>query len=671
VRSRDSDVVRAAALLGGSVLLAALFVRLGPARILSLLTSLGWNFPVIVVLFAAHELVRTLALRCWLPADRRPPLTELFRIRLLGEGAGALTRTGALAAEPARAWLLANPGGQGAIGYSAAAGELMANSATSAAVNVAVAGGVLMTSALKGPVVVLAHVLCWSSLVYLSAIIGVVVSRVPILDACAHAAARLPVVGRRLRIDPSKLRDVEATAAALMARRPTLARLLLLEISAQVILVCEVYWSIRSMGVALSGRSALLIEVMTRALTIVEFVGATEVGFAVVFAWLGLPAAIGFTLSLVKTLRSLTAAGFAIGLPTDAERPRARLVAKIVSGATTTMLALATAAVLGAAGQPVSDLQPELEAVLSRDLHFSPADLVDLQHSKLVKHTLPPAALEEVGVVGAVRVRGSRARFMAAYRDIIAFRKSAAVLEIGRFSDPPTSSDLDALTTSRDDFDLRGCRIAGCDIRLPEIEIRRIAAGVDWRRPDADRQASAFFKQMVVAHVRSYVTGAPGLIAQYDDGRTPVLPVIAGEDLIRTSGYLDALQPGLAAHISCFRSNPLEGAEDFLYWTKEKLALAPFISVTHVTIVPSGAHQSLATSRDVYSSRYIDASLSMTIASDTIGDSQSFYLAYVNRSRASALRGPMAGLRRSIVERKARAALDSNLREIKARVEVR
>ena len=29
----------------------------------------------------------------------------------------------------------------------------------------------------------------------------------------------------------------------------------------------------------------------------------------------------------------------------------------------------------------------------------------------------------------------------------------AAVLEIGRFSDPPNSSDLDPLTTNRDDFD--------------------------------------------------------------------------------------------------------------------------------------------------------------------------------------------------------------------------
>src|SRR5262249_47088907 len=185
MRRRQTDLLRAGAFLAGCLLLATLFVRLGPGRIMSLLTSLGWNAAVIVALFAAHELVRALAITQWLPADRRPPVAELLRIRLLGEGVGALTRTGSLAAEPTRAWLLANPARQGVAGYSAAAGELMANSATSAAFNVAVAGGLLSTAALHGPVVVLAHVLLWGSLVYLGFLVSIAASRVRLLGICA------------------------------------------------------------------------------------------------------------------------------------------------------------------------------------------------------------------------------------------------------------------------------------------------------------------------------------------------------------------------------------------------------------------------------------------------------------------------------------------------------
>jgi len=333
------------------------------------------------------------------------------------------------------------------------------------------------------------------------------------------------------------------------------------------------------------------------------------------------------------------------------------------------LLAAAAVAIPAASSQPVSDFQPQLEAVLSGDMHFSSADLLDLTRGKIVARTLPPAAPEEVGVVGAIRVHGSRDQLVTAYRDIVTFKKNAAVLEIGRFSDPPGDSDLDSLTTNHDDFDLRGCKVAHCDIRLPANGIRQIAASVDWRQPDADAQASALFKQLLMAHVRSYVTGAPGRITQYDDGRTPVLPVVAGDELIRTASYLDTLKPGLAAHMMCFWSNPLENADDFLYWTKEAFGIAPFISVTHVTIAAAGPHQTIATSRDVYSSRYIDGSLSVMIASDAVGDPSSFYLVYVNRSRASALRGPMAGLRRSIIEHKTRVGLDTNLRDVKARVE--
>jgi len=338
-------------------------------------------------------------------------------------------------------------------------------------------------------------------------------------------------------------------------------------------------------------------------------------------------------------------------------------------GARAAILAVAAVAILQAGGQRASDFQPELDAVLSRDLHFSRAELVELERGRIVKHTLPSAAPNEVGVAGAVVVHGSRDRLIAAYRDIVTFKKNEAVLAIGRFSNPPQSSDLDALTTGGDDFDLRDCKVANCDIRLPASAIQHIAASVDWRRPGAEAQASALFKELLFAHVRAYVTGAPGRITQYDDDRTPVLPEIAGDELIRTAPYLDTLKPGLAAHVTCVWSSPLEDAEDFLYWTREKFGIAPFISVTHVTIVPAGPHQSIATSRDVYSSRYIDGSLSMMIASDSVGDPRSFYLVYMNRSRASALRGTMAGLRRSIIEHKARNSLDSNLREIKSRIE--
>ena len=75
------------------------------------------------------------------------------------------------------------------------------------------------------------------------------------------------------------------------------------------------------------------------------------------------------------------------------------------------------------------------------------------------------------------------------------------------------------------------------------------------------------------------------------------------------------------------------------------------------------------TTKDVYSSRYIDASLALAIASDAGDAGETFDLVYANRSRANALRGGLSGLRRSIVERRARSALDDSLKSIKIRLE--
>jgi hypothetical protein len=326
---------------------------------------------------------------------------------------------------------------------------------------------------------------------------------------------------------------------------------------------------------------------------------------------------------------------------------------------------------VAAADRPSSDLQPELRQLLAEHLKFSTGELSELEHGKIVRHALPATSPGEMAAVGGVRIHASKARFVAAYRDIVHFKKGASVLEIGRFSNPPEPADLDALTLTSDDFDLRECRVGRCDIRLPAEGIRRFAAEVDWSRPDADAKAAALFKRLLLDNVRAYVAGGPGRITEYDDEPQKVRPVEDFHAVLKSSPYVDAALPGLGAHLATYQGDSLPGAEDFLYWSKEKFGIAPFISVTHVTLAPQGPHEYVAATRDVYSTRYFDASLSLAIASDSVGDPESFYLFYVNRSRASALRGAFARIRRSLVERRAKGSIEENLRDVKARLEAR
>src|SRR5206468_4219658 len=104
---------------------------------------------------------------------------------------------------------------------------------------------------------------------------------------------------------------------------------------------------------------------------------------------------------------------------------------------------------------------------------------------------------------------------------------------------------------------------------------------------------------------------------QYDDDDTPIRPIEEFGGVLAQMPEIGVLAPGLPDHLARFPASRVAGAEDFLYWSKEKFGVAPFISVTHVTILcPSAARTCVMATKDVYSSRYIDASLALAIASD-------------------------------------------------------
>jgi len=314
-------------------------------------------------------------------------------------------------------------------------------------------------------------------------------------------------------------------------------------------------------------------------------------------------------------------------------------------------------------------IDAEVRKVLTTRLGFSDAELADLRGGRAVKHGLGTRAAGEVAVAGAIRIHAPKAAFLARVRDVARFKSGPGVLQIGRFSNPPVLADLATLTVTKDDFDPRSCRVGDCGIRLPASVIQRIAREIDVDAPDAQARSAALFKQIVLDDVSAYLSGAERM-TQYDDGPTPIRPHDELEGILAAMPEIGALVPGLPDHLRRFASARLPDAEDFLYWSKEKFGVAPFITVTHVTIVCRSASTCLMTTRDVYSTRYLDASVALAIATDAESP-DAFDLVYDNRSRASALKGRLAGMRHMLTERRARGALEESLKTIRARLEER
>ncbi len=328
-------------------------------------------------------------------------------------------------------------------------------------------------------------------------------------------------------------------------------------------------------------------------------------------------------------------------------------------------------AVLVAAGSEPG-IEPDVRSVLSRDLKFSTSELAELSRGRVVKHSLDANARGEVAVVGAARIGVSEDAFVERVRDVVRFKTGPDVLQIGRFSDPPVLEDLASLVIDKNDMDLRDCRVGDCDVRLPADAIVRFQREIDWQTRDAQARAAALFKDVLLANVRAYMSGtSAGRITEYDDNKRPIRPVDDFAALVKNSPYLGALVPGLPEYLLSFPSAPIAGAQDILYWSKEKFGLTPFITVTHLAVAPAMPRTYVIASRNVYSSRYLDASLAVTIASGVVGERDAFYLAYANRSRASALKGRFSLVRRAIVERRAKTSLEENLRTTRERLEKR
>jgi len=141
------------------------------------------------------------------------------------------------------------------------------------------------------------------------------------------------------------------------------------------------------------------------------------------------------------------------------------------------VLALACAAALLVAADPNDDINHEVRGVLTRYLRFTTTELADLHRGRIVKHSIDSDVPGELAVAGAVRVNVSKNEFLARVRDITRFKSSPDVLQIGRFSDPPTWQDLAALTIDRDDFNPATCHVGDCDVRLPADVIRQFERG--------------------------------------------------------------------------------------------------------------------------------------------------------------------------------------------------
>jgi hypothetical protein len=233
--------------------------------------------------------------------------------------------------------------------------------------------------------------------------------------------------------------------------------------------------------------------------------------------------------------------------------------------------------------------------------------------------------------------------------------------------------DLAGLTLDPVDIEaIKRCRVNSCDLKMSAAFIERFRKEVNWSAPDYRERVTVKVREMLLEYVQGYLHGGNAALSTYNDKSYSLRPVDEIRSILQPAPYMYEYVPEFQNHLENFPNSDVD-VEDYVYWSKEKFALKPVISVTHVNIYklrqPNGFDVLIA-SKGIYATHYYEASLGLTgfIQSQSSEPSRS-YLIYINRSRADALRGLFAGLKRSLISGSLRDATKKNMELIKQKLE--
>jgi hypothetical protein len=308
-------------------------------------------------------------------------------------------------------------------------------------------------------------------------------------------------------------------------------------------------------------------------------------------------------------------------------------------------------------------------------------DLARLTEGRTIVRTLDGTDDREVAAIGAITLAVPRETFVEALRDLVSFKRGAAIPQIGRFAPKPSVADLSGLTLDATDLrDLRDCRADRCKLHLPrEVVDAMHRATTSGPSSTADQRLTPLFKEFLVRRVSDYLAAGRSGLEPYAQRSGVNGPAADIEALLAASAAYARLSPAALDYLRTFSGASLSDAppaadvEHALYWAKETFGWKPVITLTHWVVGPRSAPRGepvVGASLQLYASHYIDMSLGLTLVfepSDPDAARRSCHVVYVNRSRAKATTGLFGSVARRLIESRTRDGLRRHLDALGAR----
>lgn len=330
-------------------------------------------------------------------------------------------------------------------------------------------------------------------------------------------------------------------------------------------------------------------------------------------------------------------------------------------------LPIVVAAALAAlSATPRAAMSDQARAFLMTAFDLSAGEIGRIDGGQVVTRTLEVKHRREIATLGIIRIKTTPPAYVERLTDIVSFKRTTDVLQIGTFSNPSRPADVASLTI--DDVDLKGlreCRVEDCKVRLSAEAIDGLRRNIDWHAPDASRKATQQMLQLFVDYVARYRQNGAAAVMEYAD-RSPRLN--AGQEfasLTHADTVTGKHASRLYRYLLEYPAPSQDRMTDFVYWSKELVRSRPVISITHVAIAAANDDGPVAYaigSKQIYAMHYYDASLGLTLLlPDRTSTTPATYVVYVNRSRIDLFDGFFGGVARKIVAGKARGIVAEQL----------
>jgi hypothetical protein len=292
--------------------MALLVWHTGPRLLLGMVERVGWRFAIVVVIYALHVCVRGVAVWRTAPAGA-VPFADVLRAQFSAEAVEMLTFTGPFLAEPAKGWLLTRGGLGLPDAFAAVITEHLLYAVVSCWLMAAAAALLLLHGMLPLAVWPTAAVVLILTVGFVAAFAFAAVTGVGLIVPILRRLRLIIGAGTAERAARAfePIEDVIVTFLHRRFRR--VAEVIAIEAFAHLMLIAEVWILVAALGCSVSRSTPLIIEGGVKFIGIAFAfipgqVGAFEGVYVFLATAVGLPAAAGLTLALVRRARSLVVA---------------------------------------------------------------------------------------------------------------------------------------------------------------------------------------------------------------------------------------------------------------------------------------------------------------------------------------------------------------------------